>query len=290
VGGNSDDQSISEASGASEPDQDPEPDHEPTPELPRRSTREPKPRKILNLDCRATKYDYVGVNHVVTQKKPTNTLEYDSDEAVILARAFAQTYSLSKGIKKFGTAGEEAVLTEMNQLHNRGCFRPKNVDEMTNEIRRQAMGSIMFLTEKRDGSIKARNVADGRKQRTWMAKDEATSPTVLLEALILTCVIAAKEGRKVVVVDIPHAFVETPHEKVRCEHPMDLMKVKRKAGGCSGDDGATALRTLRNTRRQYAGVILGDSNGPVRHDQEPTTVLQETEEGPGKYRISGESI
>jgi hypothetical protein len=61
-----------------------------------------------------------------------------------------------------------------------------------------------------------------------MAKDEATSPTVLLEALILTCVIDAKEGREVVVGDIPHAFVQTPNEKVKSEHPMDLIKVKGK--------------------------------------------------------------
>ena len=42
-----------------------------------------------------------------------------------------------------------------------------------------------------------------------MDKDEAASPTVLLESILLTCVIDAKENCKVAVVDIPNAFVQT---------------------------------------------------------------------------------
>jgi hypothetical protein len=44
--------------------------------------------------------------------------------------------------------------------------------------------------------------------------------------LLLTWVIDAKEHRDVCVVDIPHAYVQTPNEKVNNEHPPDLMKVK----------------------------------------------------------------
>ena len=42
-----------------------------------------------------------------------------------------------------------------------------------------------------------------------MDKDKAASPTVLLESVLLTCVIDAKESREVAVVDIPNAFVQT---------------------------------------------------------------------------------
>jgi hypothetical protein len=48
----------------------------------------------------------------------------------------------------------------------------------------------------------------------------------MLESLILSIVIDAKEHRDVCVVDIPHAFVQTPNEKVNEDHPPDLMKVK----------------------------------------------------------------
>jgi hypothetical protein len=158
--------------------------------------------------------------------KPTNTFEYEANEAHILVLAFAQTYSLAKGLKKFGSAGEEPVYAEIEQLHNRGCFKPIHIESYDSESRRQVMESIMFLTEKRNGTIKARNVTDGGKPRTWMSKEEAASPTVMLESLLLTAVIDAKENRDVCVVDIPRAFVQTPDEKVNKEHPPDLMKVR----------------------------------------------------------------
>jgi hypothetical protein len=163
---------------------------------------------------------------MITQAKPTNIFEYETEEAHILASAFAQTYSLVKGLKKFGSAREEAVYKEIEQLHNRGCFKPIHIESYGSASRQQVMESIMFLTEKRDGAIKARNVTDGRKQRTWMSKEEAASPTVMLESLLLTAIIDAKENRDVCVVDIPHAFVQTPNEKVNKEHPPDQMKVR----------------------------------------------------------------
>ena len=88
------------------------------------------------------------------------------------------------------------------------------------------MESLIFLVEKRDGRIKAQNVADGSKQRTWMSKDEAASPTVALESVMLSAVIDAKEGREVAVVDIPNAFIQTENEKLQDHHKTDILKVK----------------------------------------------------------------
>ena len=53
----------------------------------------------------------------------------------------------------------------------------------------------MFLKRKRCGKIKARGCADGRKQRIYTSKEEASSPTVSLESVLLSCVIDAQEGR-----------------------------------------------------------------------------------------------
>ena len=49
----------------------------------------------------------------------------------------------------------------------------------------------MFLVEKRDGRIKARGVADGSKQRTMPGykKEDASSPTVSNEGIMITCAI-----------------------------------------------------------------------------------------------------
>ena len=43
--------------------------------------------------------------------------------------SFLQTYSLNKGIKKFGTKGKQAAYEEMKQLHDRVCFKP--IDKKT---------------------------------------------------------------------------------------------------------------------------------------------------------------
>jgi hypothetical protein len=69
--------------------------------------------------------------------------------------------------------------------------------------------SHMFLKEKRDGSLKGRTVAGGNKQRDYISKEDASSPTVATEAVLLSCIIDAKEGRDVAVIDIPNAFIQT---------------------------------------------------------------------------------
>jgi hypothetical protein len=71
------------------------------------------------------------------------------------------------------------------------------------------MESLIFLVEKRDGRVKARACANGSPQREYIHKDDATSPTAATEAILLTAVIDAKEGRDVMTADIPNAFVQT---------------------------------------------------------------------------------
>ena len=66
----------------------------------------------------------------------------------------------------------------------------------------------MFLKQKRTGQIKGRGCANGRKQRLHTPKDDASSPTVATESVLLSCVIDAKERRDVATVDIPGAFMQ----------------------------------------------------------------------------------
>ena len=88
------------------------------------------------------------------------------------------------------------------------------------------MRSLIFLVEKRDGTIKGRLCVDGSTQRTWINKEEAGSPTVLLESLFLTSTIDAKERREVAIVDIPNAFILTENQKLDERHEMDVMKIQ----------------------------------------------------------------
>ena len=107
---------------------------------------------------------------------------------------FAQTYSLAKGIKVFGNRGLKAAYNKMRQLHDRCVFKPINVNELSTIKRRRAMESLIFLTEKKDGTIKARTCANGSTQREYTGRDEAASPTALTESHLITAVIDAKKG------------------------------------------------------------------------------------------------
>ena len=67
---------------------------------------------------------------------------------------------------------------------------------------------ITMIKEKRDGKIKARACADGRKQRRYIPKEEATSPTIQLESLIMSLIIDAKEGRDVAIANVVGAYLK----------------------------------------------------------------------------------
>jgi hypothetical protein len=52
----------------------------------------------------------------------------------------------------------------------------------------------MFLTEKRDGTIKGHTCADIRKQREVSTESDTTSPTISLESVMITATMDAFEG------------------------------------------------------------------------------------------------
>ena len=99
-------------------------------------------------------------------------------------------------------------MKEIDQLHKRTCFAPLSVKEMTSTERRKAQLALMFLTEKRDESIKGRLVYNGKPTREWLSREDAASPTAALESIMITGVIEAKEERDVMSNDIPNAFIQ----------------------------------------------------------------------------------
>ena len=129
------------------------------------------------------------------------------------AYGFIQTYSLKAGLKKFGNKGSEAATKEMKQLHDRKVFKPIMSSELTSQERRRAMESLIFLTEKRDGRVKARTCANGSTQRDYIPREDAASPTASTDSVLITGVIEAKQRRDIMTLDIPNAFVQTPIPK-----------------------------------------------------------------------------
>jgi hypothetical protein len=102
-------------------------------------------------------------------------------------------------------------------------FKPISIEEMTKLKKKRAMESLIFLTKKRDKTVKARVCANGRTQRAYISREEASSPTTSSGAIIATGVIDAKQKRDVMTLDIPNALVQT---KIALDGDKIIMKIR----------------------------------------------------------------
>ena len=123
---------------------------------------------------------------------------------------FGQQYTLDKGWKKFGARGIKGTKKEVGQLHNRQCFKPVLVENMTVEERRKAQVALAYLTEKANKEVKGRIVYNGAPTRKYYDDVDTSSPTATLEGIFLTAMIDTHEGRDVISSDIPNAFIQAP--------------------------------------------------------------------------------
>ena len=79
---------------------------------------------------------------------------------------------------------------------------------LTWDIRKQALGYLMFLKRKQSGKMKAKGWADRCPQREHITKEESSSPTVLLYAFMRLCSMDVMDERKVITIDTPSAFLQ----------------------------------------------------------------------------------
>ena len=94
--------------------------------------------------------------------------------------------SVTEGIKRYGEKSVAAILSKFTQLNDKNIFKPCNPKELSVHEKREARNLITMIKQKRDGKIKGRACADGRKQRRHIKKEEVSSPTVQLESLMIT--------------------------------------------------------------------------------------------------------
>jgi hypothetical protein len=197
-------------------------------------------QKKVNFECDAEqelKYHH----YLISQNEPDEgqSKEYSPSDAMLMARLiyglntrvvregafFAQQYLLNKGLKIFGQKGRDAPKKEMDQLHRRSCFTPKSITEMTQIEQRKAQQALMFMREKRDGTVKGRMVYNGKLTIKWLSREDSTSPTAALESIMLTAVIDAHEERDVMMCDIPNAFIQALMPKVKDGDARGMMKI-----------------------------------------------------------------
>jgi hypothetical protein len=84
-------------------------------------------------------------------------------------------YQLEAGIKRFGKQGVSAVTKELSQFNKYEVFEPQNANDLSEEDKRKALSSLIFLKEKKDGNIKARSCANGNPQKEHIAKRRSCS-------------------------------------------------------------------------------------------------------------------
>jgi hypothetical protein len=125
----------------------------------------------------------------------------------VLGMVLAEQYSINKGIRLFGERAKESISKELRQLHDYVTYIPIHAHELTQEQKKQALASLIFLTEKRCGRIKTRACVNGSMQRDYIPKENTASPTVMTDSVMITSAIDAHEGRVVVTCDIPGAFL-----------------------------------------------------------------------------------
>ena len=93
-------------------------------------------------------------------------------------------YGLKADICAFTNRGSVAVVEQLTQFHTLKCFQPRDPSGLTREDCRNTLTSLMFLTNKRSGKIKARACNNGSTQQSHIAKEEATAPRVTSEAIL----------------------------------------------------------------------------------------------------------
>jgi hypothetical protein len=141
-------------------------------------------KKVAFAEDKLKQLEYC--HNLVSQVKPSEeqTIDYGSNQAMLIARfiqditrnvnelgaSFAQQYISKKGLKVFGNKGHEASKKEINQLHRRTCFAPLKVKEMKPSERKKAQMALMFLTEKRDKSVKGRSIQRKANKRMAIAR------------------------------------------------------------------------------------------------------------------------
>ena len=115
--------------------------------------------------------------------------------------------SAKAGIKKHGDKAVMALFREFAQLHDKKVMKAVKASDLTRDQRKAALHAINVIKEKRDGKIKGRTCADGRKQRGLYTKEETASPTISNDSMFALLALSAAERRKIVTWDVEGAYL-----------------------------------------------------------------------------------
>ena len=89
-------------------------------------------------------------------------------------------YGINQRLKLFQEEGEEAVMKELQQMHDLKVVKGIEASTINSEMRKKDLNYLMVLKRKELGTVKGRGCADGRKHNKYVKKEDAarvyTSP------------------------------------------------------------------------------------------------------------------
>ena len=65
----------------------------------------------------------------------------------------------------------------------RESFEPVDWTKLNQQERSRVIELLIFIVEKRDGTIKSQLCANSSKQQNWISKEDTSSPTVSIESI-----------------------------------------------------------------------------------------------------------
>jgi hypothetical protein len=158
-----------------------------------------------------------------------------------------------KSLRDHGRPAYLAIVGELKQLlREKKAITPVHRGDLSPRQIKKVIRSIMFLKTKFDGmgvfeKIKARLVANGAMQDKTLYPDNS-SPTAMLQSVMMCLVTAASEGRKAVAIDIGGAYLnaERTGEEVIMELEPGLADILKKVAPevapYVGDNGKLLVR------------------------------------------------
>ena len=94
------------------------------------------------VDCTTHEAQFIAdticdLNTTFNSEEEFNDL-YNESKTIPEKAQLAQQHTLDKGLRKFKEKGVDAALKEIGQLHDRECFGPIKVSDLTEKEKRQA--------------------------------------------------------------------------------------------------------------------------------------------------------
>ena len=169
----------------------------------------------VNADC-----DIVPLSTENEYNNYVNTVEFldgknSPDHPDMINIWILLQYNLSQGLRKYGDAGKQATMKELNQLVLRDVFEEIDYHSLTEQQKKEALPILLFLTLKRDGeTVKGQACADGWMQRLWTKKEDVSSPTIAFEALLYTFMVVALKKRDNATIVLPGHFLQTDMDEL----------------------------------------------------------------------------